>query len=463
MISPSFEMRLKPQAAIGCGERITDNGASLLLIPASILPTKIPTFRLVVICLAAMSVGLSMAIISAAKLLLLLCALYVLSSALLKTSGASPGPRAEPTRLTPPAVLIALGAFSLSLLWTIAPDADAWGSVAKYGKLLVVVVLMVLVRSRREALCALGCFALAQLFLVCSSWALFLHWPVPWATSNMALKEYAVFSSYLDQGIMGAVLAAICWHLRSWVPGRFGKHIAVAAAVLALSNVLFVLSGRSGHVVAIALLSLAIMWQLPKRLRALVVLLPFLLAMALFLSSAKVRERLTMVKNEVQSYSTQQKSATSSGIRLELWRKAIVMIANHPLAGLGVGSWSTEYNRVELKKNPAQKPIDGNGNPHQEYLQWGVQLGLPGIALLLGLFAAVFHDTRQLEPDVARAAQSTLAALMVACLFNSSLYDALIGDFFCVTLGLLLALGACRQPARQPSRNISLSDNWRTT
>ena len=383
--------------------------------------------------------------ISVAKLLLLLCALCIFSSALLRALAISAEPKAQPTaqsiQLTPPAVLITLCAFALSLLWTIAPDADAWGSVAKYGKLLVVVLLMALIRDRREALYALSWFVLAQFFLVFSSWALFLHLPVPWATSNMALKEYAVFSSYLDQGIMGAVLAAICWHLRNLVPGRFGRHIAIAAAVLTLLNVLFVLSGRSGHVVAIAMLSLAIMWQLPTRLRALVLLLPFLLATALFLSSAKVRERLTMVKNEVQSYSSQHKSDTSSGIRLELWREAIAIIADHPFAGLGVGSWSTEYNRLELKKNPAQRPIDGNGNPHQEYLQWGVQLGLPGIALLLGLFASVFLDTRHMEPAVARAAQSTLAALMVACLFNSSLYDALIGDFFCVTLGLLLALG----------------------
>ena len=425
------------------------------MTPASILPTKIPNFRLVVICTVAMSVGLSMAIISAAKLLLLLCGLWVLSSTLLRTPHASVDPKAVATRFTPTAVLIVLAAFALSLLWTIAPQADAWGSLAKYGKLIVIVLLVTLIHSRREALYALGWFVLAQLFLIGSSWALFLHLPVPWASSNMAVKEYAVFSSYLDQGIMGAVLAALCWHLRGLVPGRFGKQVAIAAALLSLSNVLFVLSGRSGHVVAIAMLSLAIMWQLPKRFRAAVVLLPFALALVLFFSSSKVRDRLTTVKNEVQSYSTQQKSHTSSGIRLELWLKAIGIISDHPLAGLGVGSWSTEYNRLEHKKNPAHVPIDGNGNPHQEYMQWGVQLGLSGIVLLLGLFGSVFRDTRGMEPAVARAAQSALAALMVACLFNSSLYDALIGDFFCVTLGLLLALGAYGQP----TVDIKLSNN----
>lgn len=408
--------------------------------------------------MTALSVGLSMAIISTAKLLLLLCALCVLLSTLFQTPHASLESKAGAIRFTPIAVLIALCAFALSLLWTIAPDADAWGSMAKYGKLLVIVLLVALIRNRREALCALLWFVLTQLFLVASSWALFLHLPVPWASSNMALNEYAVFSSYLDQGIMGAVLAATCWHLRSLVPGRFGEHAAIAAALLALSNVLFVLSGRSGHVVAIAMLSLAIMWQLPKRFRALVVLLPFVLALVLFLSSSKVRDRLTTVKNEVQSYSTQQKAVTSSGIRLELWLKAISIISDNPLAGLGVGSWSTEYNRLEHKKNSLHTPINGNGNPHQEYLQWGVQLGLPGIVLLLCVFGSVFRDTLGMEPVVARAAQSALVALMVACLFNSSLYDALIGDFFCVTLGLLLALGAHRQSAL----GIELPDNRRT-
>ena len=44
----------------------------------------------------------------------------------------------------------------------------------------------------------------------------------------------------------------------------------------------------------------------------------------------------------------------------------------------------------------------------------------------------------------AHALQSTVVALAIACAFNSSNYDALIGDFFCVLLGLLLALGSSR-------------------
>ena len=384
-----------------------------------------------------------MVLISIAKFMLLVGGMVVMLQA--------PRPAATGNRLTgtqtPLVVLVILASFALSLFWTVAPQADALGSVAKYGKLLMIVLLLALIRDRRDATYALAAFVLAQTFLLASSWMLFAHLPVPWATSDMALTENAVFSSYLDEGIIGAVFAAVCWHLRDLAPGKFGRHAAVFVAVMALLNVFFVLIGRSGHIIAIALLSLAIMWELPRRYRAVVVLLPFVLALGLFFSSSNVRERLTQVETEVQAYSPQVTSVTSSGLRLVFWGSAAQMIAQRPLQGFGVGSWSTEFNRLQREKNPAHIDIDGNGNPHQEYLLWGVQLGIPGILLLVALMVSVLRDSAKMEKHCARATQSTLVALAVACLFNASLYDAQIGDFFCVLLGLLLALGL---NARQP-------------
>jgi O-antigen ligase len=412
-------------------------------ICATILLKKTINFRLAVICMVAASVGLSMAIVSIAKLLLIL---FGLATLLLARREIEP-----PTRLkdafTPVAVLAILFAFSASLFWTVAPQAEALGALAKYGKLIVIVLLMMLIRERREAMYALGTFVLAQTFLLASSWMLFAHIPVPWATSNMALTEYAVFSSYLDQGIISAVFSAICWHFRSLAPGRFGKHLAVFVALAALCNVFFILNGRSGHVIAIALLSIAIMWELPKRFRTSVILMPFLLVLVLFFSSTKVRDRLTQVQTDLQSYSSQVQPTTSSGVRLELWRRAIEGIAQRPFAGTGAGSWNTISNRLQREKRPNDSR-DGYANPHQEYLLWGVQFGIPGILMLFALMFSVLQDSKRMEQPYARATQSALLALAIACLFNSSIYDALIGDFFCVLLGLLLALGLSKTESK---------------
>ena len=61
--------------------------------------------------------------------------------------------------------------------------------------------------------------------------------------------------------------------------------------------------------------------------------------------------------------------------------------------------------------------------------------------LLLGIFGSIFRVSLRMEVAPRRATQSTLLAIVIACLFNCALYDALIGDYLCVTLALCLAAG----------------------
>jgi len=70
-----------------------------------------------------------------------------------------------------------------------------------------------------------------------------------------------------------------------------------------------------------------------------------------------------------------------------------------------------------------------------------------GLALLGNVLLAAWRDSGRVIVQTARASQSVLAALVIACMFNSSLFDATIGDFFCVALALVLALGWHARPA----------------
>ena len=356
-------------------------------------------------------------------------------------------------------VLLILAAFAVSILWTTGTQAEALGSLVKYGKLLIIPVVVLLLRNRTEAIVALAFFMAVQLFLVVSSWMLFASLPVPWAIARTALSHSVVFSSYLDEGLMAAVFAGLCWHLRGLVPGRFGSYCAIGVALLALGNVFFVSQGRSGHVVAISLLTLAILWELPRKYRLGIVLVPFLLLVSLYAVSPKVQNRVEAVKNEVRAFSFDKGAdvvtGSSSGIRLHFWHLAVQSIVEKPVLGSGAGSWSSEFNRLEPLHNPEHQDIQPMGNPHQEFLLWGVQLGVPGVLLLAGLMISILKDTLAMDQMAARAAQSVLLALAIACLFNATLYDALIGDFFCAALGFLLALGSCEQnhaAARRASR-----------
>jgi O-antigen ligase len=405
-------------------------------------------FRLIFLCFAAVAVALPVGIVSLAKLFLFLFALTALSSGWWHKAV-----QALPSTWTTKAILLALWVFAASLIWTIAEMSDALHAIEKHGKLLMIPILLSMIRSRREALIVLACFGAGQLLLLASTWLLVAGMPIPWAISREHVTEgsRAVFSSYLDQSIMTGVAAGICWHLRNLIPSRHSRAIAIGVVVIALTCIFFVFPGRTGHAVAIALVSLAIMWELPRRYRLGALLIPLVLLLALVATSSKVRGRLNAVSVEVQAFNQTGDTTTSSGTRLNLWQRSIQAMSERPWIGSGVGSWEMQYNRLQQKYVPTHQAI--KVNPHQEYLMWGVELGVLGIALLLGIILSIYRDSRAMLTADQRALQSSLLGLTVACLFNSSLYDALIGDYFCIVLGLLLALGMQSEPSiSEPSK-----------
>jgi hypothetical protein len=74
--------------------------------------------------------------------------------------------------VTPIAVLLVLLAFAVSLLDRGASSGCS-GSWVKYGKLIMVLLLVILIRDRREALYALSTFCRCASLLLASSWMLF--------------------------------------------------------------------------------------------------------------------------------------------------------------------------------------------------------------------------------------------------------------------------------------------------
>lgn len=415
---------------------------------ASQHPQKKIALRLIPVFLVAASVGLSMAWVSFAKFALFVFVLLTLIWRFTKHPDFNGIETPEIPRQTARAVVVCLLVFSLSLFWTSAESGESLGSIGKYGKLLTLLLLPLLLRSRREVLQAITVFVIFQGLLAFSSWLMFFGVSVPWATSKRPVMEFSVFSTYLDQSIMGAVTAAVCWHLRSMAPTRYGKQAAIAIAFICISNVLFVLIGRTGHIVAIILLSLAIVWELPRRYRWLLLVLPIVLLTVVYNVSPKVQFRVTQLKTEVQAFSFDKgesiDSGNSSGIRLHFWHRAVQSMVQSPWLGSGVGSWSNEYNRLEKQHSPGGALLGERSNPHQEYLQWGVQLGVFGVLLFAGLLLSILRDCWQADIQTRRAGLSVLTALVVSCFFNSIIYDALIGDFFCVALGLMLALSIHR-------------------
>ncbi|NMM12646.1 MAG: O-antigen ligase family protein [Rhodoferax sp.] len=406
--------------------------------PTTMTPINFRTF---LIYFSAVSVALPIAVISISKILLFLCALAVIANRWRHhRSSAAILPGA-----TSPLILLTFVILAASALWSTGTTDEALTSLTKHGKLLLIPIFLCLIRSRREALIALAFFMGGQAFLLVSTWMMYIGISLPWAISKEAGVSYAVFSSYLDQSIMTAVLAALCWHMRCYAPVRYRNPIALIFVGLALICVFFIFQGRTGHVVAIALISLAIFWEMPRKFRGLVFAIPFVMALLLVSISDKVRHGFVEISSSIEYFNKTGDISTSSGTRLNLWHRSLQSIGENPWLGTGVGSWNREFNRQEALHAP-KTFVEITGNPHQEYLLWGVELGILGLTLFCAMLLALFRDSLRLEPPERRALQSILTALALSCMFNCSLYDALIGDFFCVALALLLAFSIHSAP-----------------
>lgn len=403
--------------------------------------------RLFCIYFAAVSVSLPMAWVSLGKLLLFTSALIYFSARLLTWQNDA----ALRTLLSVRVILLIMTAFAVSLLWSEAPPDIALLAFAKHGKLLEIALLLSLVRTAREARTAVVLFLAGQALFVLSSWAMAAGVRPPWVTSAWATVpefKYVVYSTYLDQTLIFSAAAAVFWHMRhTW---QRASWLAAALALAAVVNNLFLQQGKTGYLAAMAVITLAVVWEIPKKWRLIsLVVVPVLLLLAVYASSEKLQQRAASVVTDSQRYAADGTTEqNSSGFRLHAWRRSLQAMAEQPLVGHGVGSWTQSVKRIE---GAQANMVFGDGlasNPHQEFLLWGVELGAGGTLLLLALVASLVRDALAFNPPVMRATLSVVAVMVIACLFNSSLYDALIGDFFCVTLGLLLALGA-RDPKQQ--------------
>ena len=399
------------------------------------ISSRLDSARLGLLYFVALSASLGTAVSAIGRLLLYLAALVYLVG---RASGRG---RAPGTGLPPAmswAVLLALAYMALSVLWSAVGPVEALWSWSRHARILTILILLCLIANLAEARAVLRVFVWGQLFVVLSAWMLVLKLPVPWATGAWQ-GSYAVYSSYLEQGISQAVLVALLWFQRDHVFGPRGRWLALGLAVATAVLTIGLMPGRSGHLVLLGVLTFALFHQLPRRFRWAVLLAPMLGVVLMFQLSTTFRERMTQVGSEVAMHRQGSAQETSSGTRLEYWRASLQAITEQPLLGHGAGSWNQAYRR--LKGPQVSSMYDTASDPHQLFLLWAVEGGLLGLALLCAVLATLWRYGSRLAAADGHALQALVLALVISGLFNSMIYGIGMGDFFCIGFGILAALG----------------------
>ena len=141
-----------------------------------------------------------------------------------------------------------------------------------------------------------------------------------------------------------------------------------------------------------------------------------------------------------QDYNLDASEQTGSG-RLVLWKRALELIAERPLTGVGMGDAAVALGMRFHNWHTA----------HNSYLQAGLELGVPGLVVYLLLLSTIWRNCRearrvfsghQHSESLALLATCTtiaLAAYAVAGLFLSQAYSIMVPILLLISNGLVHA------------------------
>ena len=387
------------------------------------------SFAVFSVSFLAVSVSLGVAMVSIAKLLLLIAVVGQLFFDVKHRSFPS-------FKLWPSMtwwILLAMVWMSLSFLWTESSSADALAGWGRHSRILWFIPVLYLLRSPEQSLFTLKWFVAGMVMMMLSSWALVAGLPVPWATAKELPSLGIVHGSTLEQPVLLTFLAVVLWFMRDHWPQGHWRWVPIGILLLTVFNVFFVMTGRSGFLVMLVFISMAVWWQLPKRWRWLVVGLPFVLAALMMVLSPQFQTKTSQVVKDVISY--QQGSVESSqGQRLDYWHRSLLAVQEKPLIGHGVGSWRMNYHRL------GGMQADAPSNPHQQYLLWLVEAGVVGCIFFLGLLFAQYKDAQALPTNDRQALTTITAIAALMGLMNCPYFGAGMGECLVYLAASLLLL-----------------------
>ncbi len=387
------------------------------------------SFSMAALYCLAVSVSMGVALVSISKLLVVLA----IAAKLVSLWRARQLRFVKSGYITFTAIAAGLAWLYLSLLWSEGGDGERMVSFMRHARLWVLPAVYYLIETRRDALKILVAFVVGQMFVVLSSWFLWLGVSLPWAITEFPLSAGIVFTSTLEQPVMSTLMLVMVWFLRAEIPQKWRQTVVITMLALTISNVFFVMTGRTGYLVMMLAISLAIFWLLPKKFRPAVVFLPIVIALTLGLVSTRFQTKMTEIKRDVLEYQNGNFD-TSQAQRLDYWAKSLQAVQDKPLIGHGVGSWRVNYLRLG-----GADQVNPPSNPHQQFLLWMVEGGLIGLAFLLTIFATIYRDSGQLDSSAQQALRATLAITILMSMMNCPLFGAGMGEFILLMMGALLA------------------------
>jgi O-antigen ligase len=311
----------------------------------------------------------------------------------------------------------------LGVLYSSATFPQALHTLRSYQELLYMPLLLTAFNDPKWQRRGYYAFLIAMLLTLALSYAKLLGW-LPLGPFG---EEFTVFKGRIAHSLLMAyTIYLLAQHFTQDPPRRWLWGLLIA---LSLGNLLFMIGGRSGHLVFFALIMLFMYQHWRWRGLLFSTLLVATVALLVYHTSDPFQKRMRQMMSDITE--DQPGAITAGRLRLEFYANTLRLIARHPWLGGGTGSFAPEY--AKLAEERALYPTQ---NPHNEFLLITTQLGVVGLALLLLLGYRQWRLSYALRPEFIAAAQGLIVTIGVGSLFNSLLLDFTEGHFYACLTGI---------------------------
>lgn len=329
-------------------------------------------------------------------------------------------------------VLLLFGWLLAGTLWGGGSLADRALAMKKYADLLLIPLLISMTidaHDRNRALLALAASLVVTLIL---SFVFGLGFLPTGGIVDCDPSNPCVFKRRITHNVLmafGALLFAVL-ALRS--EGRRARWGWSVFSLLATSNVLLMVQGRTGYVVFAGLVILALHILFGWRGVGGAVVILALVFSGAYQVSTSFHDRVSLTASNVTQWGPGAADIATRE-RLEFYRYTAKIIEDHPIIGVGTGGFAQAYE-VYAKQTGVLVPA----HPHNQYLLIMSQVGVVGLGLLLWLFVQQWRSTLFIGDSTSTLlARGLVVTIAVGCLFNSFLIDHTEKLFYCWLSGLM--------------------------
>ena len=255
-------------------------------------------------------------------------------------------------------------------------------------------------------------------------WAyLSTHFEAFFAFGLKGVRASNGFVGIVHFGTLAVIFAMMAISLPQALFPKIPKNLFLALKIIAFAAGLYAAyaSLSRSALFVLPFLMLIFLTKLKKNKKIIAVVLILLLGGGVLFSNNAYQKRVEASFKEIQTF--QQNPNSSVGQRFVIWQHAVDIIQKHPVFGTGKSSY-LEIMRQRRKEGRGIASIEAV-HPHNEYLNFAVDFGLPGLALaLLFYLAPLFFFLKRLKSEnLVIQSAATNGAMVVAAFALGGLWD----------------------------------------